>query len=75
MSGDPARSPRRLKIKTTRDAIDVERFAGEMKAWDDPTFHGFEVHFWQGNASTSDEFLFMSAFSSNQQFGGYQKAC
>ncbi len=73
MAGDQSCGPGGLEIEASGDAIDVEGFAGEVESGDDAAFHGFEVDFGQGNASTSDEFLLVGAFSSNWKLGGCEE--
>ena len=73
MAGDPACGPGGLEVEASGDAVDVEGFASEVESGDDAAFHGFEVNFGQGNASTGDEFLLVRAFSSNGKLGACEE--
>src|SRR5438046_2058626 len=62
VAGNPAGGPGSLKVEPASDAIDVEKFAREIKPGADTAFHGFEVNFGQAHAAASDELIFVEAF-------------
>ena len=59
----PTRRPGRLKIKTARNAVDVEQFACEMQTGTNAALHCLEVHLAQPNAATRDELVFVEALA------------
>jgi hypothetical protein len=69
-AGDAAGGPGGLEIETAGDAIDVERFAGEVEAGDEAAFHGLEVDFGKTDAAAGDEFVFVGALAGDREFGG-----
>ena len=63
-----------MEVEAAGDAVDVEEFAGEVKARNEFAFHGFEVHFAEANAAAGDEFVFVETFAGDGEFGGGEDA-
>lgn len=64
--------PGGLEVEAAGDAVDIERFAGEVEVIEEFAFHGFEVDFIEGDAAAGDEFVFIGAFAGGLESGVFE---
>ncbi len=69
MACDPSSCPSGLKVKATREAIDIKGFPCKIKARNKATFHCFEINFVEGDSSAGNELLLIHAFPSDEELG------
>ena len=70
LAGNPSGRPSGLEVVAPRDSVDIESFACEVEARDDPTFHGFCVDLLEGDSPTGNELLLIHALSGDLKLCG-----
>src|SRR5665213_4155592 len=65
---DEAGRPRRLKIETTGEAVNVQQLACKKQSGTNFTFHRFEIHLRQLHAAARHELFLVQTFSRHKKF-------
>ncbi len=69
-TGQPARGPSRLKIKTASDTVDIQQLAGKIESGTNSAFHGFKINIHQTHPAAGDKLIAVQGFSAERSPGG-----